>query len=200
MKILVVEDSPTMRIFARKALNKIGFNEIFEAGDGNSALIILKTENIGLVLTDWNMPKMNGMELIREIRNDNVLKNTPVIVTTTRGQKNDIIEAAKAKINGYLVKPYTAFMLKQKIDKLFDSYRYLEINLKLKIKVGQIFTEPKFEYILKTNESVADNGVIAIKLDHENQSEPIEIHGIKPNISTLGLKITMNDKDGNPIQ
>lgn len=200
MKILVVEDSPTMRNLAIKALSALGYTDVLEAADGNAALTVLRTENIDLVLTDWNMPKMSGMELTKVIRNDPKLKSTPIIVTTARGMKNDIIEAAKAKINGYIVKPYTTAMLKAKLDKVLEANKIFEIDLKLYVKVGQSFINPKLNYLLKNENVAVDNGNVDIKLNHESISEPINIYGIKPGSSVLNIQINLEDKDGNPIK
>jgi len=107
MKFLVVDDSPTMHSF--------GYNDVVEASDGQDALAILYTEKIDFVITDWNMPNMNGLELTKAIRNDATFGNLPVLMVTTRGIKEDIVQALQAKVNNYIVKPFTPAVLKEKI-------------------------------------------------------------------------------------
>lgn len=199
MKILVVEDSPTMRNLAKKALNALGYTDLIEAEDGVAALKELKSEYFDLVITDWNMPKMNGMELIKKMREDTTLCNIPIIITTARGQKDDIIAAAKAKVSNYIVKPYTVAMLKQKIDNVLEKSKYYVINIKLQFKSEEKFFEPQLEYVLKTNENVVDTGNSAIRFNFENASESVSFHGLKPGSGSLNLKIKLKDKNGDLI-
>ncbi len=115
MKFLVVDDSPTMRRIVINALHSFGYNDVAEASDGQDALAILYTEKIDFVITDWNMPNMNGLELTKAIRNDATFGNLPVLMVTTRGIKEDIVQALQAKVNNYIVKPFTPAVLKEKI-------------------------------------------------------------------------------------
>lgn len=121
MKFLVVDDSPTMRRIVINALATIGFSKVIEAGDGEEALAKLRNEHVDFVVTDWNMPVMNGLELLNEIRADANLKNLPVLMVTTRGNKEDIVEALKARVNNYIVKPFQPSILKEKINGILDS-------------------------------------------------------------------------------
>ncbi len=118
MRFLVVDDSPTMRRIVVNALQNFGYHDVVEAEDGQDALAKLHTENIEFVITDWNMPNMNGLELTRAIRNDSSFSTLPILMVTTRGLKQDILEALHAKVNNYVVKPFTPSVLKEKIDKL----------------------------------------------------------------------------------
>ena len=119
MKVLVVDDFATMRKIVRNILKQIGFEDITEAEDGNAALRILKNEKIGLVVTDWNMPNMSGLELLQEIRRDGQTQNTPVLMVTAEGLKENVMEAVKAGVNNYVVKPFTAEVLQEKIESIF---------------------------------------------------------------------------------
>lgn len=119
MKVLVVDDFATMRKIVRNILKQIGFENITEAEDGNNALQILKNENIGLVVTDWNMPNMTGLDLLRTIRQDTKTANLPVLMVTAEGLKENVLEAVKAGVNNYVVKPFTAEVLQEKIETIF---------------------------------------------------------------------------------
>lgn len=116
VKVLVVDDSPTMRRIIINALNKIGYSDIGEAANGKEALDALRSEEYRLILTDWNMPEMNGEQFVRELMQDEKLKSIPVIMVTTRGMKEDVITAVKLGVKGYIVKPFTPEVLKQKIE------------------------------------------------------------------------------------
>lgn len=117
LKFLVVDDSVTMRRIVSNSLKNLGYEHFVEAGDGKEALAVLASDNsINFVITDWNMPVMTGLELIRAIRSDASLNKLPVLMVTTRGVKDDIIEALNAKVNNYIVKPFTPQVLKEKIE------------------------------------------------------------------------------------
>lgn len=115
MKFLVVDDSPTMRRIVINAMKSFGIDDIVEAEDGQDALSKLQTHNIDFVITDWNMPNMTGLELTRTLRSSDKWRNLPILMVTTRGLKQDIIEALQAKVNNYIVKPFTPQVLKEKI-------------------------------------------------------------------------------------
>ncbi len=115
MKFLVVDDSPTMRRIVINALKTFGIDNIVEAEDGQDALSKLQTHKIDFVITDWNMPNMNGLDLTKAIRASDQWKNLPILMVTTRGLKEDIIQALQAKVNNYIVKPFTPQVLKEKI-------------------------------------------------------------------------------------
>lgn len=116
MKFLVVDDSPTMRRIVVNALRGFGYEDVVEAGDGQEALAKMYTENVDCVITDWNMPNMNGLELTKAIRGDSNFSSLPILMVTTRGLKQDIVEALQAKVNNYIVKPFTPAVLKEKLE------------------------------------------------------------------------------------
>ena len=120
MKILVVDDFSTMRRIVRNLLRDLGFNNIEEADDGNSALPMLRNGKFDFLITDWNMPGMSGMELLQAIRADENLKNLPILMVTAEAKRDQIVAAAQAGVNGYVVKPFTAAVLKDKIEKIFE--------------------------------------------------------------------------------
>lgn len=121
MKFLVVDDSPTMRRIVINALKQFGYDNVVEAGDGIEALDVLKKEgNIDFIITDWNMPNMTGLELTQTVRASTEFANLPILMVTTRGLKQDIVDALKARVNNYVVKPFTPQVLKEKIDAILN--------------------------------------------------------------------------------
>lgn len=120
IKILVVDDFSTMRRIIKNLLRDIGFGNISEADDGLTALPALKGGDFDLLITDWNMPGMTGLELLKAIRADPKLRPLPVLMVTAEAKREQIIEAAQAGVNGYIVKPFTAQTLKEKLDKIFE--------------------------------------------------------------------------------
>jgi two-component system chemotaxis response regulator CheY len=120
MQILVVDDFSTMRRIVKNVLRELGFSNLKEAEDGAPALQILKTTKIDFVVTDWNMPGMTGLDLLKAIRADEKLKSIPVLMVTAEAKREQIIEAAQAGVNGYVVKPFTAQTLKVKMEKVFE--------------------------------------------------------------------------------
>ncbi len=120
MKILIVDDFSTMRRIIKNLLRDLGFNNTHEADDGNTALPMLQSSEFDFVVTDWNMPGMQGIDLLRAIRADDKLKHLPVLMVTAEAKKEQIIAAAQAGVNGYIVKPFTAATLKEKLDKIFE--------------------------------------------------------------------------------
>ncbi len=120
MKILVVDDFSTMRRIIKNLLKDLGFSNIQEADDGNTALPMLQQGDFDFVVTDWNMPGMQGIDLLRAIRGDDKLKHLPVLMVTAEAKKEQIVAAAQAGVNGYVVKPFTAATLKEKLDKIFE--------------------------------------------------------------------------------
>jgi two-component system chemotaxis response regulator CheY len=119
MNVLVVDDFATMRRIIRGALKTIGFNNIYEAADGKGALDVLTKEDINLVMSDWIMPNMNGLELLKTIRADDKLKNIPFIMVTAEGQKKNVMDALESGVNSYIVKPFTPEVLLGKLKKVF---------------------------------------------------------------------------------
>ncbi len=119
MKMLVVDDFSTMRRIVRNLLKELGFTNIDEAEDGVQALRKLRAERFDFVVSDWNMPNMTGIELLREIRKDATLKHLPVLMVTAEAKRENIIEAAQAGASGYVVKPFTAVTLDEKLKKIF---------------------------------------------------------------------------------
>jgi len=120
MKILIVDDFSTMRRIIKNLLRDLGFTNTQEADDGLTALPMLKTGNFDFLVTDWNMPGMQGIDLLKEVRADADLATLPVLMVTAEQKREQIIEAAQAGVNGYIVKPFTAQTLKEKIDKIFE--------------------------------------------------------------------------------
>jgi two-component system chemotaxis response regulator CheY len=120
IKILVVDDFSTMRRIIKNLLRDLGFNNTSEADDGMTALPMLQSGNFDMVVTDWNMPGMPGIDLLKAIRADAKLSHIPVLMVTAEQKKENIVEAAQAGVNGYIVKPFTAATLKEKLDKIFE--------------------------------------------------------------------------------
>jgi two-component system chemotaxis response regulator CheY len=120
MKILIVDDFSTMRRIIKNLLRDLGFNNTQEADDGLTALPMLKGGGFDFLVTDWNMPGMQGIDLLKEVRADAELANLPVLMVTAEQKREQIVEAAQAGVNGYIVKPFTAQTLKEKLDKIFE--------------------------------------------------------------------------------
>ena len=121
MKFLVVDDFSTMRRIVKNLLNDLGYGQVTEADDGTSALPLLKNGDFDFLITDWNMPGMPGLELLKAVRSDPRLAKMPVLMLTAEAKREQIIEAAQAGVNGYVIKPFTAVTLKEKIDKILDA-------------------------------------------------------------------------------
>ncbi len=120
MKILIVDDFSTMRRIIKNLLRDLGFNNTAEADDGNTALPMLQAGDFDFLVTDWNMPGMEGIDLLKAVRADEKLANLPVLLVTAEAKKEQIVEAAQAGVNGYVVKPFNAATLKEKIEKIFE--------------------------------------------------------------------------------
>ena len=120
MKFLIVDDFSTMRRILRNLLKELEFTNADEAEDGVVALNKLRNGHFDFVVSDWNMPNMTGLELLRNIRADATLKHLPVLMVTAEAKKENIIEAAKAGASGYVVKPFTAAVLEEKLNKIFE--------------------------------------------------------------------------------
>ncbi len=118
MKYLVVDDSITMRRILVNTLKSLGVESFVEAGDGKEAYAKLYSENPDVIITDWNMPNMSGLEFVKAVRSDEKYGETPILMVTTRGMKQDILEALKAKVNSYVIKPFTPQTLKEKLDQI----------------------------------------------------------------------------------
>lgn len=120
MKFLIVDDFSTMRRIIRNLLKELAFTNADEAEDGIAALAKLRDGNFDFVVSDWNMPNMTGIELLKAIRADAALKHLPVLMVTAEAKKENIIEAAQAGASGYVVKPFTAAVLEEKLNKIFE--------------------------------------------------------------------------------
>jgi len=120
MKVLVVDDFSTMRRIIKNLLRDLGFTNIQEADDGSTAWPMLQGGDFEFVVTDWNMPGMQGIDLLKNIRADASLAHIPVLLVTAEAKKEQIVMAAQAGVNGYIVKPFTAATLKGKLDKIFE--------------------------------------------------------------------------------
>ncbi len=120
MKILIVDDFATMRGIIKNLLRDLGFTNVTEADDGHTALPVLRAGSFDFLITDWNMPIMTGLDLLKAVRGDAKLAKLPVLLVTAEAKRDQIVEAAQAGVNGYVVKPFTANTLKEKIDKIFE--------------------------------------------------------------------------------
>lgn len=120
IKILVVDDFSTMRRIIKNLLRDLGFTNVLEADDGKTALPILQQGGIQFLVTDWNMPGMTGIDLVRAVRADPKMAGMPILMVTAEAKREQIIAAAQAGVNGYVIKPFTAAVLKEKIDKIFQ--------------------------------------------------------------------------------
>ncbi|MDX1810843.1 MAG: chemotaxis response regulator CheY [Gammaproteobacteria bacterium] len=120
MKILIEDDFSTMRRINKNLLRDLGFTNTQDADDGSTALPMLKNGDFDFLVTDWNMPGMTGIDLLKAVRADPKLQSLPVLMVTAEQKREQIIEAAQAGVNGYIVKPFTAVTLKEKIDKIFE--------------------------------------------------------------------------------
>jgi two-component system chemotaxis response regulator CheY len=118
MNILVVDDFSTMRRIIKNLLHDLGYQNVSEADDGNTALPMLRSGKFDFLITDWNMPGMPGLELLKIVRADAELSKMPVLMLTAEAKREQIIEAAQAGVSGYVIKPFTAVTLKEKIDKI----------------------------------------------------------------------------------
>ena len=120
IKISIVDDFSAMRRIIKNLLRDLGFTNTHEADDGSSALPMLQAGGFDFLVSDWNMPGMTGIDLLRAVRADNELSRLPVLMVTAEAKRDQIIEAAKSGVNGYVVKPFTAGTLKDKIEKIFE--------------------------------------------------------------------------------
>jgi two-component system chemotaxis response regulator CheY len=121
MKFLVVDDFSTMRRIIKNLLHDLGYANVTEADDGNTALPLLQQGEFDFLITDWNMPGMPGLDLLKAVRADTKLKQMPVLMLTAESKREQIVEAAQAGVNGYVIKPFTAVTLKEKIDKILEA-------------------------------------------------------------------------------
>ncbi|MDR0828349.1 MAG: chemotaxis response regulator CheY [Desulfovibrio sp.] len=119
MRVLVVDDFSTMRRIIKNILRQLGFTNVVEADDGTSAWDVLNKDRIEFVISDWNMPQMTGIDLLRKVRSSEEFADMPFLMVTAEAQQENIIEAVQAKVSNYIVKPFTPDVLKQKIDKIF---------------------------------------------------------------------------------
>ncbi|MBB1117930.1 chemotaxis response regulator CheY [Stenotrophomonas sp. W1S232] len=120
IRILIVDDFSTMRRIVKNLLADLGFTNTAEAEDGSGALQMLRNEHFDFVVTDWNMPVMTGIELLKAMRADDKLKHLPVLMVTAEAKREQIIEAAQSGVNGYIIKPFTAQTLEEKLGKIFE--------------------------------------------------------------------------------
>jgi two-component system chemotaxis response regulator CheY len=122
MRFLVVDDSSTMRRIIINTLNKLGYQEVLEAANGREGIDRLAGADVDLIITDWNMPEMNGIDFIRALRTTDKSKDTPILMVTTNAAKDDIVEALRAGVNNYIVKPFNAATLKTKLTSVIGSF------------------------------------------------------------------------------
>jgi len=120
MKIMVVDDFSTMRRIVKNVLKQLGFDNIEEAEDGAQALAKLKNGGFQFMVSDWNMPNMDGLDLLKAVRKDPALKDLPVLMVTAEAEKDKVVTAIQAGVNNYVVKPFTAEVFKEKMDRIFE--------------------------------------------------------------------------------
>jgi two-component system chemotaxis response regulator CheY len=123
MKILVVDDFSTMRRIVKNVLKQLGYDNVEEAEDGSQALSKLKNGGYGFMVSDWNMPNMDGLDLLKSIRADAALKDLPILMVTAEAEKEKVITAIQAGVNSYIVKPFTAEIFSEKMEKIFDKLK-----------------------------------------------------------------------------
>jgi len=121
LKILIVDDFATMRKVIRNLLKQGGFENVVEAEDGVAALKVLKSQQVDFIISDWNMPNMSGLELLKAVRGDDELKALPFLMVTAEALKDNVVAAVKAGVSNYFVKPFTAEVLNEKIEKIVKS-------------------------------------------------------------------------------
>jgi len=121
LKILAVDDSPTMRRIITNTLKRAGFNDVTEASDGKDALAKMRVDSFNFIITDWNMPEMDGMEFVTNVRKISDFSKIPILMVTTRSVQDDIVDAIKAGVNSYIVKPFTPDVLKEKINEILSN-------------------------------------------------------------------------------
>jgi two-component system chemotaxis response regulator CheY len=120
MKILIVDDFPTMRRIIKNLLHDLGLDNVDEADDGSTAFPMLQTGDFDYLITDWNMPNMTGLDLLKAVRGDPKLSSMPVLMVTAEAKRDQIVQAAQAGINGYIIKPFTAQTLQEKLEKTLE--------------------------------------------------------------------------------
>ena len=120
MKILVVDDFQTMRRIVKGVLKELGFTNIVEADNGRNALEVLKVEKVDFIVSDWNMPEMTGIELLKAVRASAEWKDLPFLMVTAEGKSEQVLEAVKNRVNNYVIKPFTPATLEEKIKKIFE--------------------------------------------------------------------------------
>ncbi len=121
ISILVVDDFATMRKVIRNLLKQVGYENIVEAENGEAALSVLKSRKVDLIISDWNMPTMSGYELLKAVRADDELQKTPFLMVTAEALKDNVVQAVKAGVSNYIVKPFTAEVLNDKISQIFKN-------------------------------------------------------------------------------
>lgn len=119
MKVLVVDDFATMRRIIKNVLKQIGFTHVLEADDGTTALEVLKENKVDLIISDWNMPKMTGLDLLKTVRSEEATKKIPFVMVTAEAQKENVLQAVQAGVSNYIVKPFTADAVKTKLTQIF---------------------------------------------------------------------------------
>ena len=119
MKVLVVDDFATMRRILKNILKQIGFTKIIDADDGSTALAMLKKNKVDLIISDWNMPMVSGLELLKAVRSDESIKDMPFLMVTAEAQKDSVVQAIQAGVSNYVVKPFTPDTIKEKLEQIF---------------------------------------------------------------------------------
>jgi len=120
LKFLIVDDSITMRRIIVNTLRNLGFEDFIEAEDGRDALAKMHAEDPDFIITDWNMPNITGLEFVKAVRSDEKFGDIPILMVTTRGMKQDILDALRAKVNSYIIKPFTPATVREKINQILN--------------------------------------------------------------------------------
>jgi len=120
LKFLIVDDSITMRRIIVNTLRNLGFEDFIEAEDGRDALAKMHAEDPDFIITDWNMPNITGLEFVKAVRSDEKYGDIPILMVTTRGMKQDILDALRAKVNSYIIKPFTPATVREKINQILN--------------------------------------------------------------------------------
>ena len=121
IKVLVVDDFATMRRIIKNVLKQLGFSKVLEADDGTTALEVLKENKVDLIISDWNMPKMTGLDLLKTIRGEKTTQSIPFLMVTAEAQKDNVIQAVQSGVSNYLVKPFTAEAIKEKLTQILPT-------------------------------------------------------------------------------
>ena len=210
MKFLIVDDSPTTRRLTISVLKTFGYKDFTEASDGVEALKKLKKKPIDIIFTDWNMPNLDGLELTNVIRSDEELKNIPIILCTTRGDKEDIVTAVKSKVNGYIVKPFTPKIIEEKVKPIIDmlikvkelksNKKDLSINLSIDRANLDNFNNITINYQLQDGKKTIRTNHLTLDISNNEKKVKKLINTLVVENNKIFLKSEVVDKNNNTIE